>query len=105
MRLRIPSTVNHAYDIFLQNHALLRDATASGNLRVLLSLFGPAYRGLIQQRGKGEGNSLIELNSAAHFDWHYKREHPEMRRLTEFAKTSQWNASTDLDWTQNIEID
>lgn len=89
----------------MQNQALLRDATASGNLRVLISLFGPAYRGLIQQRGKGEGNSLIELNSAAHFDWHYKREHPEMRRLTEFAKTSQWNASTDLDWTQNIEID
>ncbi|MBL8152202.1 MAG: ferritin-like domain-containing protein [Blastocatellia bacterium] len=98
------NTINAAFNKLLDNRTLLLDATASGNLRVLISLLGPAYRGLIQQRGKSESATDIKLNSPAHFDWHYKREHPEMKRLTEIAKISQWNATTDIDWLQEVDF-
>ena len=36
---------------------LLKEASASGNLAVLRSLLGPAWRGLVQQRAKGSPSS------------------------------------------------
>ena len=37
------------------------------------------------------------------FTWNYARQYPEMARLYEAAKTSQWNASTDIDWTREVD--
>jgi hypothetical protein len=102
MRLRI--TVNEAISYLFHNGALLRDATASGNIRVLISFLGPAYRGFIQQRGKDERATDIKLSGPAQFDWQYKREYPELRRLAEAAKTAQWNATTDIDWSRDLDF-
>jgi hypothetical protein len=41
--------------------------------------------------------------SACTFTWDYERTRPQLGKLYEKAKTSQWNASTDLDWS--IEVD
>ena len=37
-----------------QSGPLLRGAVGRGHLRVLKSMLGPAFRGLIQQRGRHE---------------------------------------------------
>jgi hypothetical protein len=82
---------------------LLREAVSEGNLSTLRSLLGPAWRGLVEQRGKHSDSTGMPLGFNAHFDWTYKREHPELQRLYEIAKTSQWNGTTDLDW--KIDVD
>lgn len=46
----------------------------------------------------------VQDNSDALFTWDYaKGSRPKLERLYEKAKTSQWNAQTDLDWS--IEVD
>ena len=40
----------------------------------------------------------IEINSDVLFTWDYERSRPALVKLYEKAKTSQWNASTDLPW-------
>ena len=97
--MRIKQTVTNLVD----SAPLLKDAVACGNLSVLRSMLGPAWRGLIEQRAKGADATDITVGYASHFDWRYSREFPEMRRLYEVAKTSQWNGTTDLDWS--IEVD
>jgi hypothetical protein len=91
----------------LQNLAesgpLLREAVQSRNLRVLASMLGPAFRGLVQQRGRNEPATPMRLDYHAHFDWRYGRAEPEMARLYEAAKASQWNASKDLDWSIDVD--
>ncbi|MCZ7584766.1 MAG: hypothetical protein M5R36_16320 [Deltaproteobacteria bacterium] len=78
-------------------------ATVSGNVKVMSSLFGPAWRGLILQTAKNEPATTMPLGYGAHFDWQYKRDHPEMRRLYEMAKKAQWNATTDVDWSVDVD--
>ena len=75
----------------------------SGNVRVVKSLLGPAYRGLVQQRGKGVGALTMPVAYGARFDFKYDRAFPELAKLYEAAKVSQWNASTDVDWTTNVD--
>jgi hypothetical protein len=55
---------------------------------------------------KGDPNEVIHAvrdNADAIFTWSYERSRPSLSKLYEKAKGSQWNGSTDLDWT--IEVD
>jgi hypothetical protein len=79
-----------------------KDALRAGNYKVLVSLLGPAIRGLILQRGK-ESVSEVPTEYRAHFNWGYERDRPELARLYSVAKQSQWDAETALDWS--IEVD
>jgi hypothetical protein len=82
---------------------VLREASASGNLKVLASLLGPAYRGLVMQEARGAQSTEMQAEHRAVFDWSYLRGHPHLARLYEAAKTSQWNATTDLDWSRPVD--
>jgi hypothetical protein len=73
------------------------------NPRVLRSLLGPAWRGLVQHKGRSTGRSAIRVGFDASFDWQYDRSFPELARLYEVAKESQWNAATALDWSRPVE--
>lgn len=86
-----------------QSGPLLRDATTIRNVRVLASLLGPAFRGFIKQCGKGQERSELSVGYSANFNWHYRREFPEMIRLYEAAKTAQWNVTKDLDWSRDVD--
>jgi hypothetical protein len=86
-----------------QNADVLREATHSGNIKVALSLLGPAVRGFVLQRGKTDGRSQMPAAHRAHFDWTYTRDRAELARLYAAAKRSQWDAATDLDWS--IQVD
>jgi hypothetical protein len=82
---------------------VLREVSSSKNLRVLAQLLGPAYRGLISQRAKGVDGIGMPVSFATHFDLRYRRQFPEMAKLYEAAKTSQWNSSSDIDWSVNVD--
>ena len=82
---------------------LFRDALASRSPRVLASLLGPAYRGLVQQVAKVQPQMSMPLDYRARFDWSYQREFPAMAKLYEVAKASQWNAATDIDWSRPVD--
>jgi hypothetical protein len=84
---------------------LMKDASKSGNLTVLRSLLGPAFRGLVQQRGKSEATTQMPVEHTAHFDWKYLRDHPQLAKLYEAAKLGQWNATKDLDWSIDVDPD
>ena len=82
---------------------VLREASASGNLRVLASLLGPAYRGLVMHEARGAPSTAMPAGHATVFDWSYLRDRPQLTRLYEAAKSSQWNASSDLDWSISVD--
>src|SRR5262249_10922196 len=99
-RKRFPMTVLRT---LAESGPLLRDAVRSGNLKVLASMLGPAFRGLVRHRGHNEDSTPVRLGYRAHFDWRYTRSEPEMARLYEAAKVSQWNAATDLPWSMSVD--
>lgn len=82
---------------------LVKDASASGNLTVLRSLLGPAWRGMVQQVGKAGASTTMPVNYGVSFDWHYLRNRPQLARLYEAAKDSQWHPGKDLDWNQSVD--
>ncbi|MEZ5381972.1 MAG: ferritin-like domain-containing protein [Microthrixaceae bacterium] len=45
----------------------------------------------------------VELNADAWFTWDYERSRPALSKLYEKAKVSQWNGSTDLDWSIDVD--
>jgi hypothetical protein len=45
----------------------------------------------------------VESNFDAIFTWDYGRSRPALVKLYEKAKSSQWNASTDLDWSIDVD--
>jgi hypothetical protein len=48
----------------------------------------------------------VQDNAEAIFTWGYdKGERAKLDKLYEKAKTSQWNATTDLDWTTDVDIE
>lgn len=48
---------------------------------------------------------IVKDNADALFTWDYTLARPALRKLYEKAKTGQWNASTDLDWSIEVDID
>lgn len=87
----------------MQTLPLVRDASASGNLSVLKSLLGPAWRGMVQQVGKSSPVTKVPATYETHFDWAYLRDRPQLARLFDAAKDSQWHPQRDLDWSQNVD--
>jgi len=82
---------------------LVKDASASGNLKVLQSLLGPAWRGMVEQRGKAGPTTQMPVSYQAHFDWNYLRDRPQLSRLFDAAKSAQWHPQKDLDWSTNVD--
>ena len=84
------------------NLDVLGDVKHAKNYRVLLRMLGPAYRGLVEQRGR-VGQVEIPASHSVSFDFDYVRDKPELTRLYEAAKRSQWNATTDIDWSIDVD--
>jgi len=82
---------------------LVFEAAQARNLRVLRNLAGPSYRGLVLQQGKHEPETAMPVGFDAIFNWTYRRDHAELAKLYELAKVNQWNGSTLLDWTIDVD--
>ncbi len=48
---------------------------------------------------------VVKDNADAIFTWDYSLARPQLRKLYEKAKVGQWNATTDLPWDTNVEVD
>ena len=56
------------------------------------------------QHGRRRGRARRRARtSTSIFTWDYERSRPPLGKLYEKAKTSQWNASTDLDWSIDVD--
>ncbi len=81
---------------------LLQKYLRTGNIKVALTLLGPAMRGLMLHGGR-QPSSSMPAHHNVHFDWTYQRDQAELQKLYEAAKSSQWNATTDLDWSIDVD--
>ena len=52
-----------------------------------------------------EVEHAVKDNADAIFTWDYSLTRPALRKLYEKAKTGQWNASTDLDWSADVDVE
>ncbi len=52
-----------------------------------------------------EVQHIVKDNADAIFTWDYSLARPQLRKLYEKAKTGQWNATTDLDWDTDIDVE
>ena len=100
---RTPGALGKLIQNLADSGPILSGAIRRGNTRVLRSMLGPAYRGLIQRRGREEAELDMPLNYNAKFNLHYGRDFPEMAKLYEAAKEHQWNASTQVDWSMDVD--
>ncbi|MBS2025269.1 MAG: ferritin-like domain-containing protein [Deltaproteobacteria bacterium] len=102
--MRIPALkLTRTLQNLAESGPMFREAVERGNLATLKTMLGPAWRGLVQQRGKSEDITPMDLEYQASFDWKYRRDQPDMTRLYEAAKKSQWNSTTDLDWSIDVD--
>ncbi|MDX2382045.1 MAG: ferritin-like domain-containing protein [Acidimicrobiia bacterium] len=52
-----------------------------------------------------EVEHVVKDNADAIFTWDYSLARPALRKLYEKAKVGQWNATTDLDWTTEVDLE
>src|SRR5690349_17333904 len=86
-----------------RNAGTIAQAGASRNPRLLRTLAGPAIRGFILRKGHSPEGTEVAASHQSFFDWNYERDQPKLASLYEAAKRSQWNATTDLDWTTTVD--
>ena len=84
MRLR------RAITNLVESGPLLKEGMASGNLKVLANLLGPAFRGLIMETAKSGPHTRMPVGNTALFDWEYRQDKAQLQRLYESAKRDQW---------------
>lgn len=52
-----------------------------------------------------EVTHAVKDNAEAIFTWDYSLQRPHLRKLYEKAKTGQWNSTTDLDWSIDVDVE
>ncbi len=52
-----------------------------------------------------EVEHIVKDNADAIFTWDYSLARPQLRKLYEKAKVGQWNATTDLDWDTEVDVE
>jgi len=87
----------------VNNAGVLRDATRSGNLSVVMDLMGPAVRGLLLQKAKGALATELNVASTANFTWNYEQSRPELQKLYHAGVSAQWDARKTLDWSTQVD--
>ena len=73
------------------------------NRKVLLGMLPSVGRGFLLKQGKQEQAVLMPARHAAHFDFRYQGEFPEMYELYRRAVQNQWDAETQLDWSIDVD--
>ena len=74
--MRVATRPQQLWNTLASSGPLFKEAVQSRNLRVLASMLGPAFRGLVQQRGKNESSTPVRLGYNACFEWRYTRGEP-----------------------------
>ena len=59
----------------------------------------------ISNQDLDEVQHAVKDNAEAMFTWDYSLARPQLRKLYEKAKTGQWNATTDLPWDTEVDLE
>jgi hypothetical protein len=73
------------------------------NKKVLVDLAPSVVRGLLLKEGKQGRAVMMQASHAAHFDFQYKGDYPEMYDLYRRAVQNQWDGDTQLDWATDVD--
>ena len=90
----LPTRVKNRVDEMIETVDIF---SSMKNPRILRTMAPSAIRGLLLKSGKLSDTADMQANHAAHFNWTYPHDHPEMHALYERAKLGQWNGSS-LPW-------
>ena len=96
----LPARVRDQLDAYAEALAVF---TEIRDPRVLAALGPSGVRGLFLKRGKQGVPTKIRARHAAHFDWTYPADNPEMRALYTRAKQGQWDSDTALPWQTSVD--
>lgn len=97
---RLPIGAQNQLDEALEVAGLVAEIRDPAVLRAL----GPSgLRGLVLKRGKQNVPTQFHSAHAAHFDWTYPADHPELRELYRRAKAAQWDGETYLPWDTEVD--
>ncbi|MGH7297460.1 MAG: ferritin-like domain-containing protein, partial [Polyangiaceae bacterium] len=95
----VPARVRNALDAHVETLSVFAEIR---DPRVLASLAPSGLRGLVLHRGKQGVPTRIQATHAAHFDWSYPSDQPEMRTLYDRAKKGQWDGAS-LPWAIDVD--
>jgi hypothetical protein len=59
----------------------------------------------IESTDPNEIEHVVKNNADSIFTWDYSLQRPALRKLYEKAKTGQWNATTDLPWETEVDVE
>ncbi|MFW6086243.1 MAG: ferritin-like domain-containing protein [Myxococcota bacterium] len=96
----LPEKVRNRLDPYFEAVSLLAEMR---DPKVMASLGPAGVRGLLFKRGKQGVPTKMPASHAAHFDWTYPADHPEMRELYRRAKQGQWDGETYLRWDTSVD--
>jgi hypothetical protein len=97
---RLPPRVRNQIDAWLEAAEVMGEIK---DPKVARSLGPSGVRGLLLRRGKQGVPTKMQASHAAHFDWTYPSDQPEMADLYKRAKAGQWDSDRDLPW--HISVD
>jgi hypothetical protein len=95
----LPASMRDRADRWLETLDVL---TAVRDPRVVRALLPSGVRGLVLHRGKQGTPSRMPATHAAHFDWTYPADQPEMADLYRRAKQGQWDGDS-LAWSTSVD--
>jgi hypothetical protein len=96
----LPWQVRNKVDAWMEHTAVLLSVQ---NPVVMGRMLPSAVRGLYLRGGRDGRPSLMRSGHETFFDWTYPEDQPRMAALYEKAKRLQWNASTDIDWSIDVD--
>jgi hypothetical protein len=96
----LPAKVRNQLDVLAETISVF---TQVKDPRVLTALGPAGVRGLVLQRGKQGTPTKMPAHHAAHFDWSYPSDYPEMAELYTRAKQGQWDSDVHLPWKTSVD--
>jgi hypothetical protein len=73
------------------------------NPKVLATMAGSVGRAFVLKQNKQGDPIDIPARHAAHFDFEYRSDYPEMYELYRRALDNQWNGDSSLDWSTDVD--
>jgi len=100
MTWHLPLAVRQRLEPLLELLGVLREVKSGATVASLLPSIA---RGFVLRQGRQGRPTEMVSGHAAHFDWEYASDYPEMRELYRRAKQNQWDADVQLDWSVDVD--